>query len=91
MRTAAAVIREDIASHRAELDELTTSLVEQGIGIWSDGEGGADAALIMRGQANLLDDIQAMEELAEIRGLFERLMRVKMLCAYLMRHVMVME
>ena len=58
MRAAAALIREDIASHRAELDELTTSLVEQGIGIWSDGEGGADAALIMRGQANLLDDIR---------------------------------
>ncbi|MGA0311342.1 MAG: HrcA family transcriptional regulator, partial [Candidatus Puniceispirillaceae bacterium] len=48
MKTAAALIREDIALHRAELDELTTSLVEQGIGIWSDGEGGVDAALIMR-------------------------------------------
>jgi len=73
MRAAAALIREDIALHRAELDELTTSLVEQGIGIWSDGEGGTGAALIMRGQANLLDDIQAMEELAEIRGLFDAL------------------
>ena len=73
MKTAAALIQEDIALHRAELDELTTSLVEQGIGIWSDGEGGADAALIMRGQANLLDDIQAVEELAEIRGLFDAL------------------
>ena len=73
MRAAAALIREDIALHRAELDELTTSLVEQGIGIWSDGEGGTGAALIMRGQANLLDDIQAMEELTEIRGLFDAL------------------
>jgi heat-inducible transcriptional repressor len=73
MKTAAAVIREDIALHRAELDALTTSLVEQGIGIWSDGEGGAGAALIMRGQANLLDDIQAVEELTEIRGLFDAL------------------
>ena len=73
MTIAAALIREDIALHRAELDELTTGLVEQGIGIWSDGEGGVDAALIMRGQANLLDDIQAMEELTEIRGLFDAL------------------
>ena len=31
MRTAAALIREDIALHRAELDELTTSLVEWGL------------------------------------------------------------
>ena len=48
-------------------------LVEEGIGSWADGEGGADAALIMRGQANLLDDIQAVEELTEIRGLFDAL------------------
>ena len=73
LKKAAALIREDIALHRAELDELTTGLVEQGIGIWSDVEGGVDAALIMRGQANLLDDIQAMDELIEIRELFDAL------------------
>ncbi len=73
LKKTAALIREDIALHRAELDELTTGLVEQGIGIWSDGEVGVDAALIMRGQANLLDDIQAMDELVEIRELFDAL------------------
>ena len=73
LKKAAALIREDIALHCAELDELTTGLVEQGIGIWSDGEGGVDAALIMRGQANLLDDIQAVDELIEIRELFDAL------------------
>ena len=73
LKKTAALIREDIALHRAELDELTTDLVEKGIGIWSDGEGGVDAALIMRGQANLLDDIQAMDELSEIRELFDAL------------------
>ena len=65
------MIREGVASP-AELDELTTALWNR-VGIWSDGEGGADAALIVRNQANLLDDIQAMEELAEIRGLFDAL------------------
>jgi heat-inducible transcriptional repressor len=73
LKKTAALIREDIALHRAELDELTTGLVEQGIGIWSEGEVGVDAALIMRGQANLLDDIQAMDELVEIRELFDAL------------------
>ena len=73
LKKTAALIREDIALHRAELDELTTGLVEQGIGIWSDGEVGVNAALIMRGQANLLDDIQAMDELVEIRELFDAL------------------
>ena len=70
---AASLIRSEIAHHKAELDELTTALVEQGLGIWSDGIGGDDAALILRGQANLLDDIQAAEGLDEIRGLFDAL------------------
>ena len=70
---AASLIRSEIAQHKAELDELTTVLVEQGLGIWSDGIGGDDAALILRGQANLLDDIQAAEGLTEIRGLFDAL------------------
>lgn len=73
MVKAAAAIRKEIELHKAELDELTANLVEQGIGIWTDGESGSHAALIMRGQANLLDDIQAMDELAEIRSLFDAL------------------
>ena len=73
MVNAALKIRSEITAHKAELDELTTVLVEKGLGIWSDGIGGADAALILRGQANLLDDAQAAEGLAEIRSLFNAL------------------
>ena len=67
------VIRTEILEHKAELDDLTTKLVEQGLGIWSDGIGGEDASLILRGQANLLDDLQTTAGLVEIRGLFEAL------------------
>ena len=67
------VIRTEILEHKAELDDLTTKLVEQGLGIWSDGIGGEDASLILRGQANLLDDLQTTDGLVEIRGLFEAL------------------
>ena len=70
---AASLIRNEIAQHKAELDELTTVLVKQGLGIWSDGIGGDDAALILRGQANLIEDIQVAEGLDEIRGLFDAL------------------
>ena len=41
MATAATLIRREITAQKAELDELTTKLVEQGLGIWSDGVGDA--------------------------------------------------
>ena len=65
--------RSEIAAHKAELDELSTKLVEQGLGIWSNGSAGDDSALILRGQANLLDDLQVADGLSEIRGLFDAL------------------
>lgn len=73
IEAAATIIRQEIAGHRAELDELSAKLVEQGIGLWSDGKGGDGAALIMRGQSNLLDDVTAGEQLELIRGLFDAL------------------
>ena len=72
MESAASVIRKEIAERRAELDELSAKLVEQGVGLWSDGKGDEGAALIMRGQANLLD-VSAGEQLELIRGLFDAL------------------
>ena len=73
MICAASLIRNEIVAHKAELDDLTTKLVEQGLGIWSDGVGGDEAALILRGHANLLDDLQTADGLVEIRGLFDAL------------------
>lgn len=72
MESAASVIRKEIAERRAELDELSAKLVEQGVGLWSDGKGDEGAALIMRGQANLLD-VNAGEQLELIRDLFDAL------------------
>ena len=73
MISAAGLIRNEIVAHKVELDDLTTELVEQGLGIWSDGIGGDDAALILRGQANLLEDLQTADGLVEIRDLFDAL------------------
>lgn len=63
-------IAHELQRHEAELDELTSRVVESGLAIWSGGEAGA---LILRGQANLLEDIHAIGELEHIRSLFAAL------------------
>ncbi len=62
---------EEIELSRAELDELSSKVVEAGLAIWS----GSDdpGYLIVRGQANLLDEVTAIDDLERIRGLFEAL------------------
>ena len=55
-----------------ELDGLTQKLVEAGLASWSGGEP-SDRKLIVRGQANLLGDLRAMEDLERIRLLFDDL------------------
>ena len=66
------VITTEIAAERAELDTLTRSVVEAGLATLSDG-GVGDGILIVRGQANLLDDVKGMVELERIRALFQKL------------------
>ncbi|QCK85399.1 heat-inducible transcriptional repressor HrcA [Phreatobacter aquaticus] len=61
-----------LASAKAELDGLTQKLVEAGLASWSGGDPGA-RQLIVRGQANLLGDLRAMEDLERIRLLFDDL------------------
>ena len=62
-----------MAAQRAELDEMSRKLVEAGVGLWSNDSTGDDAVLVMRGQSNLLDDIQGGEALDTIRLLFDEL------------------
>ena len=67
---AKAEIAEEIASNKAQLDELTSKLVAAGLASWAGGEG---SALIVRGQANLLEDVTALTDLERLRTLFEML------------------
>jgi heat-inducible transcriptional repressor len=68
---ALADVRDELAAHRARLDELTSRVVEQGLATWAkDDRGGA---LIVRGQAQLLEDINAVEDIERIRQLFSAL------------------
>jgi heat-inducible transcriptional repressor len=70
LEEARAEIEEEIASNRTQLDELTSKLVAAGLASWAGGEG---SALIVRGQANLLEDVTALTDLERLRTLFEML------------------
>jgi len=65
-------LRAEIARYRVqmeqELDSLTARLVESGIATSSGPS--SDRQLIVRGQANLLEDLKAQEDLERIRMLF---------------------
>ncbi len=69
-------VRRDIEHARkttqAELNELTSRLVDAGLASWA-GLTGEGPQLIVRGQANLLEDLTALEDLERIRLLFSDL------------------
>lgn len=64
-------VQEEITHHRHELDTLTAKVVQAGLAIWSGEK--ADGYLMVRGQAKLLEDVNAMADLERIRCLFEAL------------------
>jgi len=68
---AAAMIRAEIAGGRTALDTISRDLVERGLAVWA-----TDAAqrpvLIVRGQANLLDD-SALGDIERVRQLLDEL------------------
>jgi heat-inducible transcriptional repressor len=63
-------ILNEIEQRRTQLDELTTKLVEAGLASWG---GGDRSSLIVKGQANLLEDISALTDLERLRALFDAL------------------
>jgi heat-inducible transcriptional repressor len=61
-----------LAIARAELDELTRKIVADGLASWSGGDS-SERKLIVRGQAKLLEDLKAMQDLERVRLLFDDL------------------
>jgi heat-inducible transcriptional repressor len=61
-----------LAAAQAELDQLTQKIVAAGLASWSGGESD-ERSLIVRGHANLLDDLHALEDLERVRLLFDDL------------------
>ena len=69
---AKAELERTLEASRAELDQLTQRVISAGLASWSGGES-EDRTLIVRGHANLLDDLHALEDLERIRLLFDDL------------------
>jgi len=74
---AKAQIEQELKNQQAELDSLTRSIVEQGLAVWAGQQSSGDSAsyehLIIRGQAKLLDNLDAIQDLERIRRLFSDL------------------
>lgn len=64
-------VRQELTTLRQELDELSARIVESGIGQWSGGAEAEEKTLIVRGQANLIENATAAADLDRIRRLFE--------------------
>lgn len=65
------LVSREVEQLRRELDDVSARLVQGGLAVWS-GENDPDAkSLIVRGQANLLEDTRAAVDLERIRKLFE--------------------
>ena len=58
---------------RAALDTLSQELVERGLAIWAGEDSEFGARLIVRGRANLLENVTAQADLELLRHLFEDL------------------
>ncbi len=65
------VILDELEQQRHQLDALTKRVIEAGLATWSGDED--HAALIVRGQSHLLEDVTAVADLERIRGLFDAL------------------
>ncbi|WP_274630426.1 heat-inducible transcriptional repressor HrcA [Arvimicrobium flavum] len=58
---------------RQALDTLSQALVEKGLAIWAGAESGLPARLIVRGRANLLENVTAQADLELLKHLFDDL------------------
>ena len=65
-------IEKAVAEGQAELDQLTQKVIAAGLASWSGGDN-EDRQLIVRGHANLLEDLRALEDLERVRSLFDAL------------------
>ena len=77
---ASLLIEREINQHQAELDKLTQQIFSEGLAVWSgtrDDNQNKRESLIVSGQANLLEDLEAKEDLERIRLLFSDLERKK--------------
>jgi heat-inducible transcriptional repressor len=65
-------MEKSVTEGQAELDQLTQKIISNGLASWSGGDS-EERKLIVRGHANLLDDLHALDDLERVRLLFDAL------------------
>ena len=65
-------LQSEIEESKIQLDTLTSKIVEAGLATWSknNNQSNSPGTLIIRGQANLLDDVNVISDLEDIKNLF---------------------
>ena len=65
-------LQSEIAESKIQLDTLAAKIVEAGLATWSKNKNhnNSPGTLIIRGQANLLDDVNVISDLEDIKNLF---------------------
>ncbi len=67
----------EVKTHRAKLDAATAQLIEDGLAQWSGEDPAHGRSLIVRGQANLLENSHAAEDIERVRQIFGELERAE--------------
>lgn len=65
------LIRQEVAKLRNELDDVSARLVQDGLAVWAGDAAAEQRSLIIKGQANLLENAGAVADLERMRRLFE--------------------
>jgi heat-inducible transcriptional repressor len=66
-------IENEIQARQGEVDELTAKVVASGLATWGGADPENGGTLLVRGHANLLDDVSNLLDLERIRALFTAL------------------
>jgi heat-inducible transcriptional repressor len=70
------LIQGELDRHQQELDILAAKVINDGVAVWGGGDGPL-GTLIVSGQSNLLENVQAVEDLDQLKRLFDELERKK--------------
>jgi heat-inducible transcriptional repressor len=65
------LVTQEVEKLKRELDDVSAKLVQQGVAVWSGATDADSKNLIVKGQANLLEQPSALADLERIRKLFD--------------------
>jgi heat-inducible transcriptional repressor len=70
---AQAQILQELETRKAQLNTVSSQVVQQGLALWSGEDGESGGTLIVHGHANLLENVAQLEDIDRVRQLLESL------------------